>query len=844
MKATCVALLVGSTMLLSLNESRAQPGASAPKQPQSVAHRPAGAAVVSVPARASAQTEPSAPDPDRDLGAAYARATDQVRRLPRYSSRLGALVTDAGPDGDAHAASAVGTWEPLGPGNLGGRTRTLVIDPAQPDILYTAGVSGGVWKSTDAGSNWQPLSDDMANLNVSALVIDPFDSRVLYAGTGEGYFQEDVEGTALPLRGGGIFTTTDAGRTWTRLPGTGGPDFQWVNDLAVSRHDESRLYAATRSGIWRSENAGVSWSRVLEPEVKGGCLDLVQRTDSATDTLLAACGTLDQATVYRTTDGASGSAWQEVLSEPGMGRTTLAIAPSDQNVVYALAASNLAGPGDHFEQGLLAVYRSTAGGAPGTWETRVDNTDPDPTATLLLTNPIAARLVECRLGAEDTWTNSGWYASAIAVDPVDANRVWVGGVDLFRSDDGGRSWGVASYSWVDPASEAWVHAHQHGLFFDPRFDGASRRTLYVVGDGGVFRTTDARAPVGTGADALCSADRSGVVWTPRNRGLSITQFVHGTPLPSGSTVVGGTKGNGTVRGRSEDGPDGWLVVLEGDGGHVAVDPSDPRRVYAETPHFGLRRSTNGGGTFGRATTGVTDPPSTFLYVTPFLIDPHQPRRLWAGGRRLWRSDDGADSWARSSTSLTGQGLISALAVSPTSPDVVLAGVSDGRILHSQHATATGPSTVWESASPRTGFVSWLAFDPGTPGRAYATYAGFGGPHVWRSDDDGRTWTALDASGQLPDMPIHCILVDPDAPNRIYLGTDLGVLVSLDGGRSWAAENTGFANVLTNSLAFWRDPTGQLLLYAFTHGRGAWRVPLPPAGGRPGPTPRRPSGRRR
>ncbi len=842
MKARSVALLAASLLLLGLGDPAAQrrgrAGTESPTAtPGLESDRPDLAA-------AYARMKRQGPGPGFDTMAAYARAAEQLHVLPRYSSRLGTLVSHNEPRDGAHIAAALGTWESLGPGNFGGRTRTLVIDPVHPETLYTAGVSGGVWKSTDAGANWDPISDDMANINVNALVMHPSDRRVLYAGTGEGYFFEEVRGTELPLRGGGIFTTTDSGRTWTRMPGTDRPDFQWVNDLAVSRHNDDRLYAATRTGIWRTDNGGLTWSQLLDPELKGGCLDLAARTDTTTDVLLAACGTLDQARVYRTTDGASSHAWQEVLSQPGMGRTTLAIAPSDQDVVYALAASNDPGPQGRFEQGLLAVYRSTAGGASGTWETRLSNTDPDKLATLLLTNPISASRVECSLSGEDTWVNLGWYASTIAVDPTDPNRVWAGGVDLFRSDDGGQTWGVASYWWEQPTSPGWVHADQHGLFFDPRYDGATQRWLYAVGDGGVFRTADALAPVAMGAGALCSADRSGVTWEALNRGLAITQFSHGTTFPSGDAYIGGTQGSGTVRGRDQDGVNGWQEILGTDGGYVAVDPSDPRRVYAETPYFGLERSTNGGVTFGYATTGILDPPSTFLFVTPFVLDPNQPRRLWTGGRRIWRTDNGADTWVRASTSLTGQGQISALAVSNQTSDLVLAGTTDGRILRSDHATATTSSTAWGAVRPRDGFVSWLALDPTLPSRAYATYAGFGGPHLWRSEDAGLTWTALDESGQFPDMPVHCIIVDPDEPRRLYLGTDLGVLVSLDGGRSWASENTGFAQVVTESLDLWRTPQGQLVLYAFTHGRGAWRVPLQPAGGRPGPAPRQPSGRLR
>jgi len=139
----------------------------------------------------------------------------------------------------------------------------------------------------------------MANLDVSSLAFDPDDTRVIYAGTGEGYYREDVRGTALVIRGNGLFVSRDAGATWSQLPSTAGDDFDFVNDVVVSPHDHMRIYAATRTGVWRSPDGGDSWTNVLPTTVKGGCLDLALRGDTDGDFLFASCGTFEQATVYR-----------------------------------------------------------------------------------------------------------------------------------------------------------------------------------------------------------------------------------------------------------------------------------------------------------------------------------------------------------------------------------------------------------------------------------------------------------------------------------------------------------------------------------------------------------------
>jgi photosystem II stability/assembly factor-like uncharacterized protein len=753
-----------------------------------------------------------------DPYASLAAAREAMRALPVYSSVDGVLresssrrvVKSTSDD------TPLGKWRFLGPGNIGGRTRVFVVDPVQPQVMYTGGVSGGIWKSESAGAKWEPVGDDLANIAVNALVMDPNDHNVLYAGTGEGYFRESVRGTALPLRGDGIFVTRDAGETWNRItPDTA--DFYYVNDLAVSSHDASRIYAATRTGVWRSTDAGANWTRVVSTTVTGGCLDLAWRGDTSGDYLFASCGTFEQATVYRAKDAQTDAAWESVLSEENMGRTSLAIAPSNPSIVYALAASNEPG---NYNQGLLAVYRSTANGDQGSWQPRVENDSGHFTETLLLTNPIAAAGDICS-GSGQEWVPMGWYSNTIAVDPVDPNRVWVGGVDLFRSDNGGGSWGVASYWWATGGTHpSFVHADQHAIVFHPRYDGASNRTVYFTNDGGLYRTDDALAETATGDQALCNPASSKVSFTAMNNSYGVTQFYHGAVSPDGNTFLGGTQDNGTLRGTLDGGPNQWRNVLGGDGAYVAIDQEQPRYMYGESQWGNMARSTNGGDGWRRVSSDLRD--EEFLFVAPFTMDPHSTdtRRLWLGGRSLWITNDRGENWRRVSTPFPA--LISAVTAHPTNSNIVLVGTADGHIARSTSATAGTPSTPWTMVQPREGFVSSIAFDPSDPTTLYATYAGFGGAHIWVSADSGATWTAHD--GNLPDLPVHSLAIDPTDRDRLYLGTDLGVFVSLDGGDTWAVENTGFANAVTETVLIAPGASGPAV-YAFTHGRGAWRAEL-------------------
>ncbi len=742
----------------------------------------------------------------------YFKAIEHVKQMPAYSTRLSRFLTE----GDESKGPVLGQWTNLGPGNVGGRTRALVVNPSNPNVMYAGGVAGGVWKTTTAGASWTAMADLLPNIAVNSLAIDPSNPNVIYAGTGEGYFNDDS------VRGAGIFKSTDEGANWSYLTSTNTSDFHYVNDIVVSPTNNQRIYAGTGTGVWRSTNGGTTWTRVLNPGVTGGCLDLAVRTDQPTDYLLASCGTFDFAAVYRNTNAAGAGAWTQVLAEFGMARTSLAIAPSNQAVMYAMASSIEGGPFDH---GLYAVFRSTNGGA--NWTARVRNTDPVKLNTVLLSNPIIAFFTECT-GEIEALVNQGWYDNVIAVDPLDSNRVWAGGIDLFRSDDGGANWGIASHWWADPSASVYCHADQHAIVFHPGYNGTTNKTMYVGNDGGLFVTTDARAATGTGDIAVCN-QISSVPWSNLNNGYGVTQFYHGAPYPNGATYFGGAQDNGVTRG-SDGAPNAWSTLLGGDGGYVAVDPTNTDVLYAENILLSIQKSTDGGATFADAITGIAEFFLDFSFITPFVMDSSDPQRLWTGGLYMWRTTDGAANWSQASDIVAGFGSVTAIAAAPTNPNNVLAGTLDGFIHRTNIGLTSDENTVWPFVQLRDGFVSSLTFDPANADTAYATYSTFNtipaDRHVYKSTDGGATWIGIDGAGGtgLPDIPVHSLIVDPTNLSRLYVGTDLGVFVTLDGGANWARENTGFANVATEALAV-NGPAGAMNVFAFTHGRGAWRVPL-------------------
>ena len=340
--------------------------------------------------------------------------------------------------------------------------------------------------------------------------------------------------------------------------------------------------------------------------------------------------------------------------------------------------------------------------------------------------------------------------------------------------------------------------------------------MYVGDDGGIYQTENAKT--GTVSADVCGNSVGSLAWKSLNENYGVTQFYAGAVYPDGLSFFGGTQDNGTVLGTTAGGPNAWTTINGGDGGYVAVDPTNTLVLYSENTGLSLQKSTDGGATWASASSGISD--TGFLFTAPFTMDPAGPQRLWAGGTYPWRTTNGATAWTRAGTALSGSA--SAIAVAPTDPNTVLFGTSSGFIARSSSALTATSTTTWASVQPRSGYCSSVTFDPANRNVAYATYSTFGGAHVWKSVDAGATWSSIDGTGAtgIPDIPVHSVAVDPADSQRIYVGTDLGVFVSLGGGTTWAVENTGFANVVTESLL-----TRGNTLYAFTHGRGAYRVPL-------------------
>lgn len=702
-------------------------------------------------------------------GALYREAVALQQRLATQPQ------TSAGPT----------NWTVLGPGNIGGRIRSILIHPTVPSTMWVGSVSGGVWKSTNAGASWTMLPDLPAVIAVTCMVLDPTNPNTIYAGTGEEAFFDNVEGSSNSAVnvGAGVFKSTDGGNSWTQLPATAVPAWDSVTRLAIDRNNPSILVAATKSGLWRTIDGGATWSQRTTTKAFDVKID-------PNDSSKYVAGRSDGRAWYSTDGGVSWST--TAMFDPNATRIELTYARGTPNMIYAGVNA----------RGSFQVWRSVDGG-------QTYSRQSGSSIVSVLSN----------------------YTGSVWVDPTNSNIVIAGGLDLYRSTNGGVNFTKIS-AWASYPSSA--HADHHIILEHPQFDGSTNRTVYFGNDGGIQRATNVHTVSNTSG------------WTNLNNNLTITQLYGCCINPTSGVVLGGAQDNGTSRGTPTSGVSGWTQPGGGDGSFCAADPTNPNIFYMQYQYIGLSRSTNGGASSGSLIrTGISEADPNFMaYI---LLDPNDSNRLYVCGAALWRTNNassGTPVWTSVKPALSCPSApppppahfsdnppcnISTVAVARGNANIVWVGHNNGNVYRTTNALAGSPTWTRVDTNPTAlpdRWVSRIAIDHFDPNRVTVSFLGFAPDNVWRTNDAGASWSARWGTGAntLPPVPVSCIVQHRVVRNAYYAATDLGLYYTEDDGVAWTPAVGGPSIVPIDEIIWKNDKT----LVVGTHGRSIWSCDVTPA----------------
>ena len=656
-------------------------------------------------------------------------------------------------------------WESIGtnttPGGYAGlgRVNCIAFHPTNQNTLFLGTPSGGLWTSVDGGQNWTTTTDNLASIGVSDIVVDAnYESnQTIFFASGD----RDAGDTPST----GVYKSTDGGQNWEVTGLSFSSSFGKMRIYRFQAHpsDPSKMFASTNNGFYTTTNGAQDWTSISyyfrDFEFK----------PSNPQTMYGSDG---NGKVYKSTDG--GQNWTNKLSVSGGKRTLIAVSENNPELVVAIVANT--------SDGLYGIYKSTDSG-----ENFTQIIDGNVDGNKFLNH-----------SCDGTGDNNGqaWYDMTIAVNPLDANEMYVGGINTWKSADGGTSWSIVSH-WYGGCGTNEVHADKHEMVFQP---GTS--ILFEGNDGGIYKTTD-----------------NGSTFVDLSNTLMISQIYRlGVCKQQADHCINGLQDNGTKR-RTQNGV--WKDVIGGDGMECAINSQDPNIQYGEIQLGGLKRTLNN----WTSSTGIQPPNSgDGNWITPFILNPQNQKTILAGYHSLYRSYNHGTDW-ESIYTLPGSSKFSHITMAPSDSSTIFF------TTYNNLFKTTDYGSNWTDLSSNLSFlgsynkINYITVKEDDPNTIWISIGRYDTKGVYQSTDGGSTWTNI--STGLPEIPINCVVENTRNSEtlELYAATDFGVYCKL-GDENWFSYNQNLPNTTVKELEiYYGDTWEQDRLYAATYGRGLWKSPL-------------------